>query len=49
MSLRIGGGGEVEYGRSGEGDCDSMWDEGDIFGVGRVVVLVLLSSTLVQG
>jgi hypothetical protein len=47
VSLRVGGGGKVEYGGSGQGNGDSVGDEGDIFGVGRVVVLVLLGSAFV--
>jgi len=47
VSLRIGWSGEVKHGGSGQGHGDAVRDEGDIFGVGRVVVLVLLGSTFV--
>jgi hypothetical protein len=47
MSLRIGWGGKVEYSGSGQGNGDSVGNEGDVFGVGRVVVLVLLGSAFV--
>jgi hypothetical protein len=47
MSLRIGGGGEVEYGRSGQRDGDSVRDEGNCFRVRWMVVLVFLGSTFV--
>jgi hypothetical protein len=33
MSLRVGWGGKVEYGGSGQGDGDSVGNEGDILGV----------------
>jgi hypothetical protein len=49
VSLRVGGGGEVEYSGSGQGNGDSVGNEGDVFGVGRVVVLVFLGSAFVQG
>lgn len=49
MSLRIGWSGKVEYSGSGQGDGDSVGDQRDVFGVGRVVVLVILGSALVQG
>jgi len=47
VSLRIGWGGKVKYGGSGQGNGDSVRDEGDIFGVGRMVVLVFLGSAFV--
>jgi hypothetical protein len=47
VSLRVGRGGKVEYSGSGQGNGDSVGDEGDIFRVGRVVVLVLLGSPFV--
>ena len=47
MSLRIGWRGKVEYSGSGQRDSDSVGDEGDVFGVGRVVVLVILGTALV--
>ena len=49
MSLRVGWSGKVEYSGSGQGDGDSVGDQRDVFGVGRVVVLVILGSALVQG
>jgi len=48
VSLRVGWSGKVEYRGSGQGDGNSVGDEGDVFGVGRVVVLVILGSALVQ-
>jgi hypothetical protein len=48
VSLRVGWGGKVKYSGSGQGNGDSVGNEGDILGVRRVVVLVLLGSALVQ-